>query len=180
MNKALTFLALSISFFMTSCNDDDVNIISNTTPSARIDKIVFTEIPIFTTSKPSDFDYFSLVTDFNSDLNHPNEIIDLKDELIYNESTGLVNDLTFTYNDYIIPSNSGVPLQASPLIGSSSTNYTNDFDYLTNLTLTEIYQFDNAETFEKSYTVEIDSSNTLIDNSEGPYSFTVYGTFIYD
>jgi len=164
---------------VVSCSDDDGNPMGNFTPSARIDQIIFTEIPIFTSTKPSDYNYFSIVPNFTS-LELPNETISLKDESIYNESTGLLQELVFTFTNEVLDPNSSFTLQANILFGDSATNYVSDLDNITSLNLTEIYQYDNAETFQRSYSVEMDATNTLIDNSEGTYSFTIYGTFIYE
>ncbi len=179
MNKIIILLCFLSLFFLTSCDNDDDSSFSST-PNARIDKIIFTNIPVFTNTKPSEYNYFSIVTDFNSSRNYSNEVISLKDELIYDETIGLVNNLIFTYDDYIIPSNSSRLLQTNILFGASSTDYVNDLDNLVNINLADIYEFDSAETFEKSYTIEITSSNTILDNSEGNYELTIHGTFIYD
>jgi len=75
---------------------------------------------------------------------------------------------------------SSFSLQLSTQFGDSATNYISDVDNISSFHLAEIYQYDNAETFQRTYSIEMDSANTLIDNSEGTYTFTIYGTFIYE
>ncbi|MEM6721079.1 MAG: hypothetical protein AAF611_17250 [Bacteroidota bacterium] len=179
MKKTVTLLVSFIALSLVSCSDDDNNPMGNITPSARIDQIVFTEIPIFTSTKPSDYNYFSIVPNFTL-VGSSNETISLKNESIYNESTGLLQDLVFTFTNEVLEPNSSFTLQTSILFGDSDTNYVSDLDNIKSLNLTEIYQYDNAATFQQSYSVEINATNTLLDNSQGSYSFTVYGTFIYE
>lgn len=168
----LLFSLLCLSLIVPSCSSDD-NVSS--TLALRIDKITFTELPVFVSAGPSPslYDSFTFSVRLRNSEGESIEKINLKDLAIYDETTGLINpiDLTFSEVDRTVVATN---IFSENYFGSTqNVNRFSDFQQLGDIGITDLDI--ESGSFEKSFEI---AANSLFSNTSGFYKYTIYGTVV--